>query len=138
MNRNSTTDVIEKKTSNALIENATPNFNVYLISFATGGVGGVLAMGAILGGANKIFKGLWVGGTTYLTKEKIIFEPNKLNNMFQSNIDQIQIPLSDINSVTREFGLITGIIRIDTKNGILKLRCYGSSEFMEKIVRAMG
>lgn len=135
MGNNYETDAIEKKTCNALIENAKPNFNAYLISLITGGVGGVVAISAVLGGFKKMLGGLWVGGTTYLTKENIIFTPNKLNKMFQSNIDCLKIPLSDITSVRKEFGFITGIIRIDTENGTLKLRCYGSSEFMDKIIK---
>lgn len=89
MGSNYETDAIDKKTCNALIENAKPNFNVYLISLVTGGVGGVVAMSAVLGGFKKMLGGLWVGGTTYLTKEKIVFAPNKLNRLFQSNIDDL-------------------------------------------------
>lgn len=135
MGNNYETEAIEKKTCNALIVNAKPNFNAYLFSLVIGGVGGVVAIGAVLGCFKKMLGGLWVGGTTYLTKEKIVFTPNKLNKMFQSNIDYIGIPLSDITSVIKESGFITGIIRIDTANGALKLRCYGSSEFIEKIIK---
>ena len=135
MGNNYETDAIEKKTCNAFIENAKPNFNAYLISLVTGGVAGVVAIGAALGCFKKMLGGLWVGGTTYLTKEKILFTPNKLNKIFQSNIDYLEIPLSDITSVSKESGFITGIIRIDTANGTLKLRCYGSSEFMDKIIK---
>jgi hypothetical protein len=123
-----------------LIENAKPNFNFYLISFFSSGGGvvgavGAVAMGALMGSFKKMLRGLWVGGTTYLTEEKIIFAPNELNKMLQSNIDRLEIPLSDIVSVSKESGFITNIIRIDTKNGTLKLRCFGSSEFMEKIIK---
>ena len=126
---------IEKKVCNALIENANPNFNFYLISFVTSGVVGAIGMGAIMGSFKKMMGGLWVGGTTYLTKEKIIFTPNKLNKMLQSNIDHLEIPLLDIVSIKKEFGVVTGIVRLETENGILKLRCYGASKFMEKIVK---
>ena len=135
MDKSYETDAIEKKTCNALIENAKPNFTAYLISLVTGGVGGVVAIGAVLGCFKKMLGGLWVGGTTYLTKGKIVFAPNKLNKMLQSNIDYLEIPLSDITSVAKESGFITGIIRIDTANGTLKLRCYGSSELMDKIIK---
>jgi len=135
MGTNYEIDAIEKKTCNALIENAKPSFNLYLISLVTGGVGGVVAMSALFGGFKKMLGGLWVGGTTYLTKEKIVFVPNKLNRLLQSNIDYLEIPLSDITSVSKEFGFIAGIIHIGTENGTLKLRCYGSSEFMAKIIK---
>lgn len=127
--------LIEKKVCNALIENAKPNFTAYLVSLIAGGVGGVAALGAVLGCFKKMLGGLWVGGTVVLTNEKIIFSPNKINTIIQSNVDCLEIPLSDIVSVRKESGFITGIICIDTADGTLKLRCYGSSKLMGKIIK---
>ncbi len=126
-------EIIEKKVCNAKIEGATPNFTAYLVSFVSGGLGGVIALGSVMGAFKKMIGGLWVGGNAYLTSKSIIFKPNKLNAGLHSNIDAIEIPLKSIIKLNKEFGMITGIININTDSGSLKIRCYNAYGFMEKI-----
>ena len=76
-------EIIEKKICNAKIDGATPNFTAYFASFISGGLGGVIAFGSVMGAFKKMMGGLWVGGNVYLTSASIIFKPNKLNSAQQ-------------------------------------------------------
>jgi len=125
--------VIEKKICNALIKDAKPNFNFYIVPFASNGVAGMVIADAVIKSFKKMFDGLWVGGTVYMASDCVIFNPNSLNKMLHSNVGRIEIPRSDIVGVDKEFGLVTSIICIKTNNGILKIRCYGASSFIDKI-----
>lgn len=115
------------------IVGATPNFTAYFASFVTGGLGGAIAFAGVMGAFKKMMGGLWVGGNVYITTKSIIFKPNKLNTALQANIDAVEIPLKDIVNVSKEFGMITGIVSINTDSGSLKVRCYNASGFMERI-----
>ena len=49
----------------------------------------------------------------------------------------VEIPLADVRRVTGEFGLMTGIIRLETVRGSMKLRCLGARPFRKAIIRRL-
>lgn len=133
MDESNLSDVVESKVCNAKITNASPSFGCYIVAGAGGGLVGAAVTGVVL----KVFKsmtcGLWVGGRIFLTTSYLLFEPNKVNKFLHDNVGVVKIPVGEINAVEREFGFVTGIVRVCTEHGDFKFRCYGAREFADKI-----
>ncbi|WP_433770506.1 hypothetical protein [Pseudomonas putida] len=72
------------------------------------------------------YGGLWVGGGLVITPRVIRLSANGLNRAVQSGALDIELPLSLIRKVTVEGGFITKIVRLDTRAGSVKFRCYGA------------
>lgn len=125
--------IAERKIGNALVEQAKADFRIYLLPAAVGGVTGVLAFGAVLAASKALNGGSWVGGEIELTESTIKFHPNAANRAIHQTDYDLEIPLRDIRDVKDEPGLITGIIRLLTDRGILKIRVYGAKSFAKRI-----
>ena len=81
---NSTNDLIAKKVVNALIPDAEPK------SFP------LSPLRLVLGAFKAFQKGLWVGGTLYLTPSSIEFRPNVLNRSLHKGDTSRVVLLSDV------------------------------------------
>lgn len=125
-----------KRTCNALIEDAQAGFCAYLVSVA-GGIESLASTVVVLAAFKKAMGGLWVGGTVLLTSTSLQFRSNAVNNFFHSEPYFIKIPLSDISSVNRECGFVTGIICVGTPHGSMKIRCFKAKDFAQKINEAV-
>jgi len=77
--------------------------------------------------------GLWVGGTVSIEPSGVSFSPNTLNRVLHEPLEPIHIRATDIRSVTREFGWVTGIVVVAHEQGEFRFRCYGA----KKIAAAM-
>lgn len=55
--------------------------------------------------------------------------PNALNKAFHQGNYTMVIPLEEITDVAWEFGVLSGILRVATVRGIVKLRCIGAKRF---------
>lgn len=126
-------DLIQKKTCNALIKNAKPDFTTTYLVAAAAGAFQVVAVAAVIDGFNKALGGLWVGGNVYLTKTKIAFYPNKLNAVFHNKDIGLEIPLADLINVKTEFGFISGKIALITNSGTLRIRVFDATGFAGNI-----
>jgi len=121
-------EIIEKKLANALIREAEiGGFGDFLITLAGSSIS------LVTSAAKKILGGLWVGGTTLLYREKVVFKPNLVNNLIHKEEYVVSIPLKRVQSVSVRFGVLTKIIDIKTSEGVLSVRCFGAKAFAEKI-----
>lgn len=80
----------------------------------------------------KKYGGFWVGGVVELTQEGITFTPNALNRKLHKNLEIIELPISDIEVMQRNFGWFTGIVLVQHKRGDFKFRCYGAKNVVER------
>lgn len=125
---------IDKRLSNALIKDAEPDFEVFFAVSEVLGLGaGKGAVNSVSLVAKKLVGGLWVGGTTYLADDAIIFRPNLLNRLVHKQDCSVIIPLHEITKVNKRFGIGTQIIDIGTLKGVLSIRCYWATSFAEAI-----
>jgi len=72
----------------------------------------------------KKYGGLWVGGKVSATLDGIRFTPNGMNKVLHVGLESIHIPLSEITSVHREFGWLTGIVVVKHGMGEFRFRCF--------------
>jgi hypothetical protein len=91
------------------------------------------AIGGALDDYREAYGGLWVGGKATLTTTALHFAPNALNRAVHSGDASVRVPLSDIVDLRAEWGVLTGIVCINTARGTLKIRCYFSKKFMALI-----
>lgn len=77
--------------------------------------------------------GLWVGGRIVANSKEIRFSANAMNKMVHENLEDIRIDMSDVLSVRREFGWVTGIVVVTHRQGELRFRCFGAKEFAAKL-----
>ena len=70
--------------------------------------------------------GLWVGGKVTASSEGLRFVPNGLNKVLHVGLESMWIPLADIHSVAREFGVLTGIVVVHHARGEFRFRCFGA------------
>lgn len=73
------------------------------------------------------YGGIWVGGRVAISSEGISFTPNRLNEMFHAALRPVHIAFADIRSVKREFGVLTGIVVVQHKQGEFRFRCFGAT-----------
>ena len=74
------------------------------------------------------FKRRWVGGTVSISPNAVTFSPNTLNRVLHAPLEPIHIVATDIRSVTREFGWVTGIVVVAHQQGEFRFRCYGAKK----------
>ena len=121
-------EVIATKSANILAE--FPDIsNVAKAAMVVSGDGALLLLAEVL---KRHYGGTWVGGTATLTRTELSFKPSALN-MGSARDTAVAVPLDKIANVTLEGGFITKIVRVETAEFVLRLRCYGAAEFMEKI-----
>jgi hypothetical protein len=111
------------KVANALIEKVEvrPDLSAYMNYESLG------ASGWILRKIRGHYGGLWVGGRINLYRDRLVFEPNWLNRAIQTGDLAVEYPLASLVSVTRRFGLFTGIVDVDFGGKRLIFRCYGAA-----------
>jgi len=121
-------DIIASKSVNLVAE--FPDIsNAAKAAMVVSGDAGLLLLAEVL---KRHYGGTFVGGTATLTRTELSFKPSALN--FGSAKDTaIAVPLDKIANVALEGGLIMKTIRVETPEFVLRLRCYGAAEFMEKI-----
>ena len=89
---------------------------------------------AVLGGAaldaverfGAAHGGLWVGGKVSVTPDGVRFVPNAVNKALHTGLDEAWIPWTDVRSVTRVFGWLTGIVVVRHAGGEFRFRCFGA------------
>jgi hypothetical protein len=104
------------KFSNAFIPNAVPS---------------EVVGGAALKELNRRLKktgGLWVGGKIIASADGIRFEPNGMNIALHEGLKSVHIPFSEIISVRRKFGWVTGIVVVQHQHGEFRFRCFGAKK----------
>jgi len=122
---NSTNDLIAKKGVNALIPDAEPEAFLLRKPWPAG---------FVLGAFKAFYKGLWVGGTLYLTPSSIEFRPNVLNRFVHKGDTSRVVLLNDVVDVKDRSGFATRIVDVTCRNGPpLTFRCYGAKRFVEQI-----
>jgi hypothetical protein len=128
-------NIIGKRLSNALIKDAVADFELFfkVVGLKRLGLLAKPLLNAQLSVFKKLMGGLWVGGTTYLTEDAVIFRPNRMNRLVHKGDCSVSIPLIEITDVKKRFGMVTQIIDITTSKGTLSVRCYRSSSFLEMI-----
>lgn len=85
--------------------------------------------------AREFYGGLWVGGTVFLTSRHLKFQPNALNRKLHKGDYSMSIPLNEVTDLAYEFGFFSGIIRVTTRHGAMKFRCFGAKRFLSTIAR---
>jgi hypothetical protein len=110
-------DVIEKKVCNAFYKDE----QLTKIGYSSGEIGLELA--------RLFMKGLWLGGTVYLTSTKLIFELNALNKLFHSGDYRVEISLVNISQVIVKPSLGFKIIQLIIPQGDFKIRVRGATAF---------
>ncbi len=83
-------------------------------------------------------KGLWVGGEVVLGRDGITFTPNALNRAIHERVQVITIPASNIISIRRRFGWLSGIVEVRHDSGLFEFRCFGAKALVERYVDAFG
>jgi hypothetical protein len=121
-------EVIASKSVNLLAEFPEIS-NVAKAAMALSGEGTLLLLAEVL---KKHYGGTWVGGTATLTRTELSFKPSALN-IGSARDTAVAVPLDKIANVALESGLIMKTVRVETPDFVLRLRCYGAAEFMQKI-----
>lgn len=128
-----------KKLANFLIPEAEIDLAVYSQAAKLMGADSTMVAAqavitdSVINGFKKVYGGLWVGGTVELSDQYLSFKPNAINNLVHKDDYSLSIPLNDITDLSHEFGFLSGIIRIRTKHGVMKMRCFGAKKVLEVI-----
>lgn len=88
--------------------------------------------------SKKMIGGQWISGTAIITPVGFEFQPSKLNQTFFKNMDElrIRIPWSELNQVSKRFGMVAAIIDLETTADTLSIRCQGADDFIARIEAA--
>jgi len=136
--------ILGKRVSNALIKDAEPDFEALFIVADVAELVGLEGVPPIKNSikltmslSRKLMGGLWVGGTTYLTEDALVFRPNWLNRHIHKGDCSVSIPLTDLAEVVKVPGIFTQIIDAKTAKGTLRFRCYHRDLFYDLIVAQM-
>lgn len=88
--------------------------------------------------SKKMIGGQWISGTAIITPGGFEFQPSKLNQPFFKNMDElrIHIPWSELNQVSKRFGMVAAIIDLATTADTLSIRCHGADDFIARIEAA--
>ncbi|KQV54517.1 MULTISPECIES: hypothetical protein [unclassified Duganella] len=111
-----------KKMCNAFITDAVVNRRI-------GGAAGrsVEAIGAAIGG-------LWVGGIVTVSADALDWIPNIMNKAVHDDLQPVHIPLRDVRSVRRVFGILTGIVVVELEDGgEFRFRCFNARSVAENM-----
>jgi hypothetical protein len=124
------------KACNALIFDTQVGFARYSVAAQALGIEPhERALSAVPEGFRRFYGALWVGGRVELTASHLAFTPNAINRLVHKADYSWQIPLADITSLSLEFGLLSGIIRISALHGTVKIRCFGARGFLSRIAQ---
>jgi len=80
----------------------------------------------------KLAGGLWVGGEVTLSNDGVSFHANKLNESLHVDLEQVNIPLKNIESVSKISGWVTDIVSVKHSGGEFRFRCYSASELINE------
>lgn len=111
-----------KKLCNAFITDAVVNRRI-------GGAAGrsVEAIGAAIGG-------LWVGGIVTVSADALDWVPNIMNKAVHDDLQPVHIPLREVRSVRRVFGILTGIVVVELEDGgEFRFRCFNARGVAENL-----
>jgi hypothetical protein len=111
-----------KKLCNAFITDA-------LVKRRIGAAAGrnVEAIGAVMGG-------LWVGGTVTVSADALDWVPNIMNEALHDNLQTVHIPLAEVRSVRRVFGILTGIVVVELEDNCeFRFRCFNARGVAENL-----
>ena len=73
------------------------------------------------------YGGVWAGGRIAISSEGISFTPNRFNEIFHLVLRPVRTAFADIRSVRREFGVLTGVVVVQHKQGEFRFRCFGAT-----------
>ena len=124
-------NIIEKRQANALFQDVEVSTLSKLLLFGAG----ERTTFAI---SRKFMGGMWVGGDAYLTPDVLIFKPNFINRLAHKHAESLalSIPLVEVQSVERRFGILTKIIDLKIEGATFSIRCYRSEGFADAIEKA--
>lgn len=85
--------------------------------------------------SKKMIGGQWISGQALIKTTGFEFQPSKLNQPFFKNMDELRIliPWSELNQVSKRFGMVASIIDLETSADTLSIRCYGGDELISQI-----
>ena len=134
-------DTLLTKAANCLVEEAQAK--EHIAGSVAGAVGAPYIAGAVDRGVNRALArrrasdgGLWVGGRLVLTTSRLTFAPNAANRAVHQQLPEVTIELSAIRSVTVLPGRITKVIRVETDDRSIRLRCWGAASVAERVREA--
>jgi hypothetical protein len=110
-------DLIQKKVCNAFYTDE----QLAKLGYSSGELGLELV--------RLFMKGLWLGGTVYLTPTQLIFELNALNKLFHSGNYRVEISLAEISQVTVKPTFGYKIIQLNIPQGDFRIRVSGAKDF---------
>ena len=85
------------------------------------------AIGAAIGG-------LWVGGIVTVSADALDWVPNIMNKAVHDDLQPVHIPLREVRSVRREFGILTGIVVVELEDGgEFRFRCFNARSVAENM-----
>ncbi|WP_338586223.1 hypothetical protein [Pseudomonas sp. MAG733B] len=119
-------EVLKWKLVNFLVADAEVDYHTVSDVYDVVGSGDVDVLGDVLETFKEIHGGLWVGGGLVITPRVVRLSANALNRAVQEGTLDIELPHSMIRKVSVEGGFITKIVRLDTRAGSVKFRCYGA------------
>ena len=83
--------------------------------------------------------GLWVGGTIFVSKvDGIRFDANAMNKKLHKDLDEVHIPTSGIDALSREFAFVSGIVVVHHAGGEFRFRCFGAKTFARRAAELLG
>lgn len=77
--------------------------------------------------------GLWVGGKFTISNEEFRFSTNTANQIVHKENCDLSFPMSDVKSIYREFGWITGILNFELDDRIIAVRCFGAKKIAARL-----
>lgn len=111
-----------KKLCNAFITDAVVNRRL-----GGSAVRNVEAIGGLMGG-------LWVGGTVTVSADALDWVPNIMNKALHDKLESVHIPLAEVRSVRRVFGILTGIVVVGLEDGgEFRFRCFNARGVAENL-----
>ncbi len=120
---------IAKKLVNALISDAKMSPAAKVVAKAANDD----SVQPVIGLMSKAMGGLWVGGSLMLFADRIVFQPNMVNQWVHDGDCSVEIELRDVVDVQVRSGFVTNVIDITTTERTLSARCYGAAAFAEQI-----
>lgn len=93
-------------------------------------IGGSVARN--VGAIGGMMGGLWVGGTVTVNADALDWRPNIMNKALHENLQSVHIPLAEVLSVRRVFGVLTGIVVVELAGGVeFRFRCFNARAVAE-------
>ncbi|MDC7233536.1 MAG: hypothetical protein PQJ58_09910 [Spirochaetales bacterium] len=77
--------------------------------------------------------GLWIGGKFTISDGRFNFSMNSINRTIHPSESDLSFSMSEVKSVWRDFGWISGILNFEFEDKIVKLRCFGAKSVAETI-----